>query len=114
MDRARLLAPDQRIRILAGDHLIGAFRRVLPDLPVECLLVEPQTRGTGPVLAWAAWVLHAQDPDAVMVSLHSDHMIRHTDAFTDLIGEAAALARREDMLVTISVKPNRSRMCSLV
>ncbi len=107
MDRARLLAPDQRIRILAGDHLLEPFQSVLPDLPVECLLVEPQARGTGPVLAWAAWLLHEQDPDAVLVSLHSDHMIRHTEAFRDLLGEAAALARREDMLVTIAIKPTR-------
>ncbi|GMR12776.1 MAG: mannose-1-phosphate guanylyltransferase [Gemmatimonadota bacterium] len=107
MDRARLLAPDQRIRILAGSYLLEPFRRVLPDLPVECLLLEPQARGTGPVLAWAAWLLHQQDPDAVLVSLHSDHMIRHTDAFRDLLGEAAALARREDMLVTIAVNPTR-------
>lgn len=107
MDRARLLAPDPRIRILAGDHLMEPFRRVLPDLPDECLLREPQARGTGPVLAWAAWLLHERDPDAVLVSLHSDHMIRHTDAFRELLGEAAALARREDLLVTIAIKPTR-------
>lgn len=107
MDRARLLAPDQRIRILAGDHLLEPFQTVLPDLPAECLLVEPQTKGTGPVLAWAAWLLHERDPDAVIVSLHSDHMIRHTAAFRDLLAEAAALARREDLLVTIGVEPTR-------
>ncbi len=102
-----MLAPDERIRILAGDHLLEPFQSVLPDLPAECLLVEPQARGTGPVLAWAAWLLHDRDPEAVLVSLHSDHMIRHTEAFRDLLGEAAALARREDMLVTIAIKPTR-------
>lgn len=107
MDRARLLAPDKRIRILAGHHLLEPFRNVLPDLPVECLLVEPQAKGTGPVLAWAAWLLHERDPDAVIVSLHSDHMIRHTEAFRALIGEAAALARQEDLLVTIAIDPTR-------
>lgn len=107
MDRARLLAPDRRIRILAGDHLLEPFKSVLPDLPVESLLVEPQARGTGPALAWAAWLIHERDPDAVLVSLHSDHMIRHAEAFRDLLGEAAALARQEDMLVTIAIKPTR-------
>ena len=107
MDRARLLAPDERIRILAGKHLVEPFRSELTDLPAESILVEPQARGTAPVLAWAAWVLHQQDPEAILVSLHSDHMIRDMEAFRDLLSEAAALARAEDLLVTIAVKPTR-------
>ena len=107
MDRARLLAPDERIRILAGEHLVEPFRTALSDLHAESILVEPQARGTAPVLAWAAWVLQQQDPEALLVSLHSDHMIRDTEAFRNLLDEAAALARREDVLVTVAIKPTR-------
>lgn len=107
LDRARLLAPDERIRILAGAHLAEPFRTALPDLHADTFLVEPQARGTGPVLAWAAWLLHRRDPSAVLVSLHSDHMIRPAGAFSELVFEAASLARREDALVTIAVKPTR-------
>ncbi|MEE8147197.1 MAG: sugar phosphate nucleotidyltransferase, partial [Longimicrobiales bacterium] len=107
MDRARLLAPDERIRILAGAHLSEPFGTVLPELAPDALLVEPQARGTAPVLAWAAWLLHRQDPDAVMVSLHADHMIRGDDAFRELLVEAVALARQEDALVTVAVEPTR-------
>ena len=76
VQRARSLVPDDRIRVLAGSHLVEPFRGALPDLPSSSYLVEPQARGTCPVLAWAAWELERVDPEAVLVSLHSDHLIR--------------------------------------
>ena len=47
------------------------------------------------------------DPEAVLVSLHADHMIRPESSFVDLIHAAAALAGREDLLFTVAVPPTR-------
>lgn len=105
--RARRLAPDARIRILAGEHLVGPFRRALPDLPGSSYLVEPRARGTAPVLAWAAWTIAREDPDAVLVSLHADHLVEPEEAFTRLLSEAADLARRQGVLVTVGAVPDR-------
>lgn len=107
VDRARALVPTERIRILAGGHLAAPFRAALPDLPDAAYLVEPRARGTAPVLAWAAWALLREDPDAVLVSLHSDHLIRPLDAFRETVLAAADLARRERLLVTVGVPPDR-------
>lgn len=107
LDRARAVVPDERIRILAGPHLVEPFRSVLPGLPEEAYLVEPRARGTAPVLAWAAWKLAAADPDAVMVSLHADHDIGPLDAFVELVRGAAEVAVREEMLLTVGARPDR-------
>jgi len=107
VERARALAPDDRIRILAGEHLSAAFRTVLPDLAEASYMVEPEARGTCPVLTWAAWDAARTHPDAVLVSLHADHLIRPLDAFLDTVRAAAELARREDLLLTIGVVPDR-------
>jgi mannose-1-phosphate guanylyltransferase len=107
VERARRLVPDDRLRILAGPHLVPAFRRVLPELPEEAYLIEPRARGTGPVLAWAAHSLLQEDADAVLVSLHADHVIHPDAAFTALLQDACALAAGERMLVTIGVVPDR-------
>ena len=107
VEHARALAPDERIRILAGEHLAAPFRRVLPDLPASAYLVEPQARGTCPVLAWAAWELARLDPEAVLVSLHSDHLIRPLHAFQDTVVAAAEVARTLEMLVTVGIQPDR-------
>jgi len=44
------------------------------------------------VLAWAAWRLARLDPDAVMVSLHADHLIAPLDAFRETVDAAATIA----------------------
>jgi mannose-1-phosphate guanylyltransferase len=107
VERARALVPDERIRILAGEHLAGPFRAVLPDLSSAAYLVEPEARGTCPVLAWAAWELGRLDPEAVLVSLHSDHLIRPVEAFRDTVEAAAVVARTQNMLVTMGIRPDR-------
>ncbi len=107
VERARSLVPDERIRVLAGRHLVEPFRGALPNLPSSSYLVEPRARGTCPVLAWAAWELERLDPDAVLVSLHSDHLIRPLDGFLETVRAAAVLASTQDLLVTVGVEPDR-------
>lgn len=105
--RARDLGSAERVRILAGEHLLQPFRRVLGDLPDDAYMVEPRARGTAPVLTWAAWTLHQRDPDAVLVSLHSDHVVEPEEAFSELIRVAARVAATEELLLTIAVEPDR-------
>lgn len=107
IERARLLAPDERIRILAGRHLVEPFRSVLHDLPESSYWVEPEARGTAPVLAWAASKLAEIDPDAVMVSLHADHLINPPEAFLETVDTAVAVAVRDELLLTIGAVPDR-------
>lgn len=95
------------MRIVAGAHLVEPFREVLGDLPAAAYLVEPRARGTGPALAWAAWEVARTDPDAVLVSLHADHLIRPLTAFQDTVRAGAELARTRDVLVTVGVEPDR-------
>jgi mannose-1-phosphate guanylyltransferase len=107
LERARALVPDDHIRILAGTHLVEPFRHALPDLPGASFLVEPRARGTCPVLAWAAHEILRLDPDAVLVSLHADHVIHPLEAFVDTVRAAVKIAREEDLLLTVGVEPDR-------
>jgi len=107
VDRARSLVPSERLRILAGEHLADPFHRALPDLPDSSYLVEPRAKGTCPVLAWAAWEIAREDPDAVIVSLHADHLIRPLEAFQQTVRGAVQVARKHDVLLTVGVLPDR-------
>ena len=107
IERARVLVPDERIRILAGEHLAERLRAALTDFDEAGLWVEPRARGTGPVLAWAAWRLARMDPDAVMVSLHADHVIRPLAAFEETVQAAVEVARRDELLVCVGAVPDR-------
>jgi mannose-1-phosphate guanylyltransferase len=107
VERGLDLVPRARLRILAGHHLLEPFKRALSQESEDLFWIEPRPRGTAPVLVWAAHRMAREDPDAVMVSLHSDHFIDPPQAFLDLIPRAAALARDHDLLLTIAVPPDR-------
>jgi len=107
IDRARALAPDERIRILAGEHLASPFRAALGDFPAEGYWIEPRARGTGPVLAWAAKKVMDLDPDAVMVSLHADHLIEPLSAFRETVDSAVTVAARDGLLCCVGASPDR-------
>ncbi len=107
VDRARALVEGDHLRILTGEHLKGPFMSVVPELDADNFLIEPAARGTAPVLAWAAHEALRSDPEAVLVSLHADHLIEPLDAFVDLISAAAHIALKERLLVTIGVEPDR-------
>jgi mannose-1-phosphate guanylyltransferase len=107
VNRALGLVPEERIRILASDHLTRSILKVLPDLNPQAFMVEPQARGTGPVLAWAAFEIAKIDPDAVIISLHADHIIEPREAFLQLLRDTAGLAEETGRLLTVSVPPTR-------
>ena len=108
VDRITPLIPPERLRILTGERLAGPILGVLPELGPGNLLLEPAAKGTAPVLAWAAAELERRDPDAVMVSLHSDHVIHPPERFRALIARAAELAAGHRRLFTIGAVPTRA------
>jgi mannose-1-phosphate guanylyltransferase len=105
--RAQGLAPGSRIRILTGSRLVGPFREALGELGPDAFLVEPEARGTGPVLVWAAWSIAREDPSAVLVSLHADHAIQPPEAFHSLLRDAATVAAAGEALLTVAIPPTR-------
>lgn len=107
VDRIAPLVPQERLRILTGGHLAEPILGALPELGPGNLLLEPAARGTGPVLAWAAAEIERRDPDAVMVSLHADHVIHPPEAFRALLARAAELAAGHRRLFTIGAVPTR-------
>lgn len=74
------------------------------DIVPEAIIVEPVARNTAPAIAAAAAHLYARDPEAILLVLPSDHVIRENDAFA----KAAAIARRAAQagsLVSFGIRP---------
>jgi mannose-1-phosphate guanylyltransferase len=107
VERILPLVPADRLRILTGRTLAGPILEAVPFLGPENLLLEPIARGTAPVLAWAAHAIAGRAPDAVMVSLHSDHVIEPADVFVDVLRRAAVLSVRHRRLFTLGATPTR-------
>ena len=107
VERARRLVGDDRVRILAGRALVEPIQSAVPDLDEGAFLVEPIARSTGPALVWAAHEIERADPGAIMVSLHSDHVIEPFDAFQDTIDRATRAAVERGSLVCLGIEPSR-------
>ncbi|MBW2243121.1 MAG: mannose-1-phosphate guanylyltransferase [Deltaproteobacteria bacterium] len=96
---------DRTWLICGKDH--AAPMRKAAGLPASQVLVEPQMRNTAAAIAWAAHRITRASPDAVMTVLSADHRIPDGRAFASAMKRAARAAAREDVLVTLGVKPTR-------
>ena len=67
--------------------------RQLPQPPATTLLLEPESRGTGPAIALAALQCARQfGGDTVMLVLPADHLVPDTQAFAASVADAAKRA----------------------
>jgi len=102
----------ERIAPLAGEvHVLTELRQVplireiLPDLPEDRIIVEPVARGTTNALGLAALTLRERAPQALMVSVAADHVVRGRAAYARAIRRAASAAAASGRLVTIGLRP---------
>jgi len=110
MHRILPLIDPQRgsVRIVTNERLLGALQEHLTCFENTSrkvhYLVEPVGRNTAPAIALAAAELVAEDDDAVMIVLPSDHVLDNGVVWTDTITAAACLAA-DGYLVNIGVQP---------
>ena len=84
-------------RFIVGEQLAQA------GVPPKRLIIEPFGRNTAPAAAVAALLL-AEDPDALMLMLPSDHVVKQPTAFLDAITQARPAAE-DGRLVTFGITP---------
>ena len=105
-DRLCPLIPAERTWILTGQSMVVRATKSLPGVPEEQILAEPAARNTAPCIGWAAAKLLHADPEATMVVLPADHVIKPESAFCDTIQFAAELVEEApERLVTLGIKP---------
>jgi mannose-1-phosphate guanylyltransferase/mannose-6-phosphate isomerase len=74
------------------------------DIQAGALILEPKGRNTAPAVALAAVQAVAADPDAVLLVLPADHLIKDVGAFVAAVDKALPLAQ-EGKLMTFGVVP---------
>lgn len=99
--------PAERVIVVTGEDLGPAVQSLLPEIPPENFLLEPEGRNTAPCIGWAALHLAKRNEHAVMAVLPSDHLIADPQGFRRILAAAADWARRGDHLVTLSIRPDR-------
>jgi mannose-1-phosphate guanylyltransferase len=91
VDRLGDLAGKQKLWLLTAEKLVDAVVEQLPTVPRSQIIGEPCKRDTAPAIGLAALLLSRVDPQATMVMLAADHVIRPPEKFQQAILAAAAL-----------------------
>jgi len=104
--RATQIGSVDQVLVLTGPS-VGRAIQGATGLPDSAFLLEPEAKGTAPVLAWAAWKAAQTDPATVLISLHADHVIDPEDAFVALLRDGARVATERDLLLTVAIPPTR-------
>ena len=104
----RLLAkvPSNNIYTIANLEQTQAITGLLPDIPEENLLVEPQGRNTAPSLMLATASIYLQNPKAVLAALPADHLIKDPSLFLKKLEAGAAAAVKGENLITFGIPPS--------
>lgn len=103
-DRARLMAPWQRILVMTHAGFVNLVQEQTPEAPVENVILEPMRRDTAAAIILAAIVVNRRWPGSTMVVMPSDHLISGTDAFRQTIAAAVRRAAQGG-LGTIGIPP---------
>ena len=105
-DRCSPWISDERMWVVTGAKHAAETRRQLPELPAAQILCEPCGRNTAACVGLAAIQLIARDPDAIMLVLPADHVIRPPEKFHAAVDAALNLLDQDPrQFVLFGVKP---------
>ncbi len=105
-DRFAPFIPKENFMVVTGEVYKDLVLEQLPELTEQQVLLEPARRNTAPCLAYAAYKLKKQNPNAVMVVTPADHFILDTATFANVMQEGLRHAEEHDHLLTIGITPS--------
>ncbi len=91
------IANSEQTRTLAG---------LLPKIPQENLLVEPEGKNTAPCLLLATAHIYLKNPESVITVLPADHLIKDPASFLKKLEAASEAADKSSCLITFGIPPS--------
>jgi mannose-1-phosphate guanylyltransferase len=106
--RIEPLVPAERILVVTGGDQADATRAQLANLPPENIIAEPAPRDTAACVGLAAGYVTAREPDATMIVMPADHLIKPADAFLATVRAAVLVIESDpEALITFGIHPTR-------
>lgn len=106
IDRLLPLLPAERILVVTTSDLAPKLHAQSPDIPVANFVIEPEGRGTAPVIALGAlYAEHLAGQPVVIACLTADHFIQNRLRFRRAL-EIAHRRANQGQIVTLGIRPN--------
>jgi mannose-1-phosphate guanylyltransferase len=106
-DRFMNVCPKENVYIVTNEIYKEMILEQLPGITPNQVLCEPMRRNTAPAIAYAAYKIREENPEANLVVAPSDHIILKEEVFTDVILSAINAATKNDWLLTLGITPSR-------
>ncbi len=103
--RVEQALPSSQIFVLTNAAQIEGCRAVLPHFAAHQFVAEPAKRDTAPACALGTALVRNLDPEAVVVFLPADALIKDSTTFAQQLKLASELAAKDDTIVTFGIRP---------
>jgi mannose-1-phosphate guanylyltransferase len=101
----RVVPPERTVVVTRAEHAPYVARE-LPDGSAPHVLLQPEDRGTGTAVLFAAHRIRDWDPGATLAFFPSDHFILEEEPFLAHVSKVAAfVARHPERLVLLGARP---------
>jgi mannose-1-phosphate guanylyltransferase len=107
-DRFSNICPAENIHIVTLEEYEPLVKEQIPGILPQQIVKEPTRRNTAPCIAYICDRIYAQDPEATIIVVPSDHIILYEDKYLDIISQCLDFVDKHDVLVTLGVKPTRA------
>jgi mannose-1-phosphate guanylyltransferase len=107
-DRFTNICPAENIQIVTLEEYEHLVNEQIPGIQPRQIVKEPTRRNTAPCIAYICDRIYAQDPEATIIVVPSDHIILYEDKYLDIISKCLDFVQKHDVLVTLGVKPTRA------
>ncbi|MFQ3332477.1 MAG: mannose-1-phosphate guanylyltransferase [Thalassomonas sp.] len=105
--RLQKICPAENILIVTNKNYKNLCLEQLADVVEKNILCEPAMRNTAPCVAYAAFKIQSENPDANMLIAASDHIITKEDEFVRVMNDCLEVSATNDVLLTIGITPSR-------
>jgi mannose-1-phosphate guanylyltransferase len=109
IERIGAVVPIENVFVSTTANYAGMVHDLVPQIPVDNIIVEPVARGTAAAFALFAHTLHQRDPDAVVFSLASDHNITEVELFQETLRRCYEfIEMHRDHIAIVGIQPTRA------
>jgi mannose-1-phosphate guanylyltransferase len=108
VERLRGVIPIEHVFISTTENYSKDMQELLPEIPPDNFIIEPESRGPLAAFALLAQRLYRQDPEAVVFTLASDHAVTGVDRFQETMRTSYAfIESHPEWLAIVGLKPTR-------